>query len=118
MGGASAGSLLAACLKSGMPLDSVVEANLRLMADLRAGGTRGRLGVRRERQTPGGSRQCGMHRALQPATMPIDLLLLAATAALAAPQAVVRQFLEERLPEDAHERCRDRAFVSCCCLSP
>lgn len=46
VGGASAGSLLAACLKSGMPLDDVVEQNLRLMADLRAGGTRGRLGVR------------------------------------------------------------------------
>lgn len=28
VGGASAGSLLAACLKSGMPLDEVVEQNL------------------------------------------------------------------------------------------
>lgn len=45
VGGASAGSLLAACLKSGMPLDQVVEQNLRLMHDLRQGGTRGRLGA-------------------------------------------------------------------------
>lgn len=45
LGGASAGSLLAACIKSGMPLDDVVEQNLRLMGDLRRGGTRGRLGA-------------------------------------------------------------------------
>jgi hypothetical protein len=32
-----------------MPLDDIVEQNLRLMADLRKGGTRGRLGVRRHR---------------------------------------------------------------------
>ena len=52
LGGASAGSLLAATIKSGMPLDSIVEQNLRLMADLRAGGTRGRLGVRRPAAPP------------------------------------------------------------------
>jgi hypothetical protein len=46
LGGASAGSLLAACIKSGMPLDSLVEQNMKLMHDLRQGGTRGRLGVR------------------------------------------------------------------------
>lgn len=33
-------------LAAGMPLDDVVEQNLRLMDDLRRGGTRGRLGVR------------------------------------------------------------------------
>jgi hypothetical protein len=46
LGGASAGSLLAACIKSGLPLGDIVEHNLRLMDDLRRGGTRGRLGVR------------------------------------------------------------------------
>lgn len=52
IGGASAGSLLAACIKSGMPLDNIVEQNLRLLADLRQGGTRGRLGVRGVDQHP------------------------------------------------------------------
>ena len=44
LGGASAGSLLATCIKSGMTLDAIVEQNQRLMADLRQGGTRGRMG--------------------------------------------------------------------------
>lgn len=35
-----------------MPLDSVVESNLRLMHDLRQGGTRGRLGVSARRLAP------------------------------------------------------------------
>lgn len=42
--GASAGSLIAAVVKSGMPVDEVTEQSMRLMADLRQHGTRGRLG--------------------------------------------------------------------------
>jgi len=45
LGGASAGSLIAACVKSGMPLDEITEQCLRLMHDCRVSGTRGRLGV-------------------------------------------------------------------------
>lgn len=52
LGGASAGSLLAACIKADMPLDGLVESNMRLMSDLRQGGTRGRLGVRACRPHP------------------------------------------------------------------
>jgi hypothetical protein len=76
VGGASAGSLLAACLKSGMPLDQVVEQNLRLMHDLRQGGTRGRLG------------------------------------------AVLNKFLVEHLPEDAHIKCQDQAYVAVTKITP
>ncbi|KAL4443023.1 hypothetical protein ABPG77_008514 [Micractinium sp. CCAP 211/92] len=76
LGGASAGSLLAACIKSGMPLDNVVEQNLRLMDDLRRGGTRGRLG------------------------------------------AVLKSFLQDNLPEDAHEKCRGQAYVAVTKVTP
>ncbi|KAL4457761.1 hypothetical protein ABPG75_012626 [Micractinium tetrahymenae] len=76
LGGASAGSLLAACIKSGMPLDDVVDQNLRLMDDLRRGGTRGRLG------------------------------------------AVLKAFLQQHLPEDAHEKCRERAYVAVTKVTP
>ncbi|KAL6776490.1 hypothetical protein ACKKBG_A21345 [Auxenochlorella protothecoides x Auxenochlorella symbiontica] len=44
VGGSSAGSLLAVCLTSGMRLDDITEFSLRLMADCRLHGTRGRLG--------------------------------------------------------------------------
>ncbi|EFN58812.1 hypothetical protein CHLNCDRAFT_56906 [Chlorella variabilis] len=76
IGGASAGSLLAACIKSGMPLDNIVEQNLRLLADLRQGGTRGRLG------------------------------------------AVLHSFLREHLPEDAHLKCKDKAYVAVTKVTP
>lgn len=46
VGGASAGSLIAAVLQSGMPLDFVTEQCMRFMADLRDNGARGRMGVR------------------------------------------------------------------------
>lgn len=45
LGGASAGSLIAACVKAGMPLDEITEHCMRLMHDCRVNGTRGRLGV-------------------------------------------------------------------------
>lgn len=70
LGGASAGSLIAACVKAGMSADEITEHCLRLMADCRAHGTRGRLGP------------------------------------------VLNEFLESHMPEDAHERCRDRAYVA------
>ena len=70
LGGASAGSLIAACIKAGMPLDDVTEQCLRLMHDCRVHGTRGRLGP------------------------------------------VLEAFLEDHLPEDAHERCREKAYVA------
>lgn len=41
--GASAGSLIATCVKSGLPLDTVLQASLALSADCRASGTRFRL---------------------------------------------------------------------------
>lgn len=44
LGGASAGSLIAACVGSGMSLEQVTEQTLRLMEDCRRNGTRGRLG--------------------------------------------------------------------------
>ena len=46
LGGASAGSLMAACVKSGMSMDEITEQCMRLMHDCRVNGTRGRLGVR------------------------------------------------------------------------
>ena len=46
VGGASAGSLLAACVQSGMAFDYVTEQCLRFMHELRIGGARGRMGVR------------------------------------------------------------------------
>lgn len=70
LGGASAGSLLAAAVKSGMSYDRITEWTLELMADCRQAGTRGRLG---------------------------DALVAA---------------LERGLPDDAHERIRDRAFIA------
>ena len=119
VGGASAGSLLAACLKSGLPLDDVVEQNLRLMSEFRRGGTRGRMGVCGCGQCQGGvggagcrQRRAGMgvvgkHQAR------LDPALNAPSAAAPAPlQTVLRSFLDASLPEDAHERCRDRAYVS------
>ena len=45
VGGASAGSLIAAVHQCGMDLDFVVEQCMRFMHELRAKGTRGRLGV-------------------------------------------------------------------------
>ena len=42
--GASAGSLIAACVKAGMPLDDITAQCLRLMDDCRRNGSRGRLG--------------------------------------------------------------------------
>jgi hypothetical protein len=44
LGGASAGSLIAACVGSGMSMEQVTEQTLRLMEDCRRNGTRGRLG--------------------------------------------------------------------------
>ena len=44
LGGASAGSLIAACVKSGMASEELTELTLRLMHDCRRNGTRGRLG--------------------------------------------------------------------------
>lgn len=70
LAGASAGSLIAACVASGMPPAEVEGACLALAADCRAGGTRGRLGL------------------------------------------VLRDFLEEHLPEDAHLSARDRVHVA------
>jgi hypothetical protein len=70
LGGASAGSLIAACIKSGMPFDEIIEHCLRLMHDCRIHGTRGRLGP------------------------------------------VLETFLQEHLPEDAHDRCKDKAYVA------
>ncbi|KAG7672396.1 hypothetical protein Ndes2526B_g09092 [Nannochloris sp. 'desiccata'] len=70
LGGASAGSLIAACIKSGMPFDEIIEHCLRLMHDCRTNGTRGRLGL------------------------------------------VLETFLKEHLPEDAHDRCKDKAYVA------
>ena len=45
LGGASAGALLVACHHSGLPMELVTEACLKLAADCREQGTRGRLGV-------------------------------------------------------------------------
>ena len=70
LAGASAGSLIAACIKSGMPFDEIIEHCLRLMHDCRVNGTRGRLGP------------------------------------------VLETFLEKHLPEDAHEKCKDKAYVA------
>jgi Patatin-like phospholipase len=70
LGGASAGSLIAACIKSGMAFDEIINHCLRLMHDCRTNGTRGRLGP------------------------------------------VLETFLKEYLPEDAHERCKDKAYVA------
>lgn len=44
LGGASAGSLIAACVASKMPLDEITEQTMRLLHDCRLYGTRGRLG--------------------------------------------------------------------------
>ena len=44
LGGASAGSLIAACIHSGMSMDRIVESCIHLMHDCRSNGTRGRLG--------------------------------------------------------------------------
>lgn len=44
VGGASAGSLLAAAVKSGLGFDEITDWSLELMADCREEGTRGRLG--------------------------------------------------------------------------
>ena len=44
VGGASAGSIIVACLRSGLPFDRVQDACLSLAADCRAKGTRTRLG--------------------------------------------------------------------------
>jgi hypothetical protein len=44
LGGASAGSLIAACVHSGMSASEITSRCLELMRDLRVGGTRGRLG--------------------------------------------------------------------------
>lgn len=70
LGGASAGSLIAACIKSGMPFDEIIEHCLRLMHDCRTNGTRGRLGP------------------------------------------VLEKFLTKYLPEDAHDRCKDKAYIA------
>lgn len=42
--GSSAGALVAATIKSGMPLDQITEQCMKLMHDLRSNGTQGRLG--------------------------------------------------------------------------
>ncbi|GAB4816375.1 hypothetical protein N2152v2_003421 [Parachlorella kessleri] len=70
VGGASAGSLIAAVHQCGMELDFVVEQCMRFMHELRAKGTRGRLGAQ------------------------------------------LCSFLQSSLPQDAHERCRDKAYVA------
>lgn len=44
LAGASAGSLVSACIKSGMTLDQITDLCLKMMHDLRTNGTRGRLG--------------------------------------------------------------------------
>lgn len=64
LGGASAGSLIAACIKSGMSLDEVTEQCLRLMHDCRVNGTRFRLGVSAGRAAHDWSQRRGL--ALQP----------------------------------------------------
>mmetsp|Transcript_6088 Transcript_6088/g.17432 ORF Transcript_6088/g.17432 Transcript_6088/m.17432 type:complete len:512 (+) Transcript_6088:157-1692(+) len=70
IGGASAGSLIAACYHSGLSQELITSACFELAKDCRTNGTRGRLGL------------------------------------------VVREFLEKLLPEDIHERCKNRAFVA------
>jgi len=44
LAGASAGSLVSACIKSGMSVDQITDLCLKMMHDLRTNGTRGRLG--------------------------------------------------------------------------
>jgi hypothetical protein len=44
LAGASAGSIIVACLRSGLPVERVTDACLSLAADCRSGGTRARLG--------------------------------------------------------------------------
>ena len=46
LGGASAGALLVACHHSGLSMELITEACLKLATDCRSNGTRGRLGVR------------------------------------------------------------------------
>ena len=46
LGGASAGALLVACHHSGLSMELVTDACLKLATDCRSNGTRGRLGVR------------------------------------------------------------------------
>ena len=45
IGGASAGALLVACHHSGLSMELITEACLKLATDCRSNGTRGRLGV-------------------------------------------------------------------------
>lgn len=45
LGGASAGSIIAACYHAGLSRDQVIDRCLALVHDCRANGTRGRLGV-------------------------------------------------------------------------
>ena len=70
LAGASAGSLIAACVNSGLSMDTVSSLCEELMEDCRKNGSRGRLGI------------------------------------------VLEKFLQEALPDDAHERCRGRTFVA------
>lgn len=70
LAGASAGSLIAACVNSGLSMDTVASLCEELMEDCRKNGSRGRLGI------------------------------------------VLEKFLQEALPDDAHERCRGRTFVA------
>jgi hypothetical protein len=44
LAGASAGSIIAACIASGLPFDEMTALSLEMFADLRENGTRGRLG--------------------------------------------------------------------------
>lgn len=70
IGGASAGSLIAATYHSGIGSKAATEACLTLAAELRKNGTRGRL------------------------------------------KSNLRTFLEKMLPDDVHERCTNKAYIS------
>ena len=121
IGGASAGSLAAACYHSGLPEKTVTDACLVLCDDCRRNGTRGRL----RHVLKLFLEKCGLHilKILYPLVTNGDIAWMHRTVwytATCSGSIAIRcaALMRRLLPADIHQRCSGKAYVAVTTVFP